>query len=143
MEIPTFSIFSALSELVVTAVVFYTILDNLRGNKLKWPLLGVVLAFELCVNIVYMVGKAGEVDSKGEHGPAMIAFFAGHGLLSLAMFIGLICLFLVAVIDLKEDKPTWFQRHRMGTYLFLALWMVSLASGEAIFFIIYGPALFS
>ena len=143
MEVPAFSIFSALSELVVTAVVFYTILDNVKGRRLKWPLLGTVLAFELCVNIVYMVGKAGEAESKSEYSAGMLAFLAGHGLLSLAMFIGLCLLYTLSVIDLKEGKATWFQRHPKGAYVFLGLWTLSLLSGEAIFVIVYGPALIS
>jgi len=59
--------------------------------------------------------------------------------LSLLMLIGLILLFLVATFDQKAGHPTWFQRHRAGTWAFLGLWLISVGSGEAAFVWRYFP----
>jgi hypothetical protein len=137
MNIPPFSIFSAVSELAVTAVVLYTVLDNLRGRPLRWKPLGGVLAFELCVNIVYMASRASQVDRDAEMSVWMRAFFAGHGILSLLMFLILVTVFILATTDEHLKRPTWFRRHVRLTWLLLLFWMVSVLSGEALFVIHY------
>lgn len=133
MDIPAFSIFSALSEVVVTVIVLYAILGNMRGGALRWKLLGAVLAFELCVNVVYMAIRAAHADSDSSIAGAMKLFLAAHGILSLLMFAGLIVLYLLAVVDEKMGRPTWFRRHAAMSWTFLVFWMVSVLSGEAIF----------
>lgn len=143
MSVPAFSIFSAISEVFVTIAVLYAVLSNLYGKPLRWPLLGAVIAFELCVNVVYMAGKAADADADSTLSTGMKLFFAGHGILSLAMFLGLAVLFILAVIDVKSGRPSWFQRHPVGTWTFVFFWMVSVISGETIFFLHYGEALFS
>ena len=40
MEVPLFSIFSAVSELFVTAIVLYAIIKNMKGGRLPWRMLG-------------------------------------------------------------------------------------------------------
>lgn len=141
MEVPAFSIFSAISEVFVTLAVLYTIISNLRGDPFRWKLMGLVLAFELCVNIVYMVGRSSGVDASTEISSGMKLFFAGHGILSLGMFVALVIVYIVSVMDMKEGEQTWFQRHRIASYVIIAFWMVSVTSGEALFFIRYGGAL--
>ena len=42
MEVPLFSIFSAVSELFVTAIVLYAIIKNMKGGPLPWKMLGAV-----------------------------------------------------------------------------------------------------
>lgn len=133
MTIPAFSIFSALSEIVVTVIVLYAIIANIHGALLRWRLLGGCLAFELCVNVVYMVNRAAEADGAASMERGLRILFAVHGILSLLMFVGLVLLYLVAVFDQKAGHPTWFQRHKAASWLFLALWMISVGSGEAIF----------
>lgn len=121
----------------------YSIISNVRGGPFRWKMLGLVLVFELCVNIVYMVGRSARVDSSTEISTAMKLFFAGHGILSLAMFVALVFAYILSVIDVKEGKPTIFERRPAMAYVFIGLWMVSVLSGEALFFIRYGEALFS
>jgi len=130
---PAFSIFSALSEILVTVVVLATVLANLRGRPLRWRLLGVVLAFELAVNVVYMAGRASQADADRTLSPGLKAFFAAHGILSLAMFVWLAAVFLISVVDLSGGRETWFVRHRRLCGVLLALWLVSVLSGEVIF----------
>lgn len=142
MTVPLFSIFSAISEVFVTIAVLYGVISNMRGGPLRWKLLGAVIAFELCVNVVYMAGKAAKADKSVELSTEMKLFFAGHGLLSLGMFLGLVVLYILAVIDVKSGRESWFQRHPVGTWVFVFFWMVSVTSGEIIFFMRYGEALF-
>lgn len=131
-DIPTFSIFSAASEIVVTVIVLYTIIGNLRGKPLQWKLLGGCLIFELCVNVMYMINRAASHDA-GETPQVLKIMYAVHGSLSLIMFVGLVLLYLVSTFDQKAGHPTWFQRHARGTWAFVALWLISVGSGEAIF----------
>ena len=140
-DIPPFSIFSAISEVVVTIVVLYTIISNLKGKKLLWPALGLVLTFELCVNVMYMSMRAASADTDHTLTQGMKLLFMGHGMLSLVMFVGLVILFILAVIDVKSGRPSWFRRHPAGTWLFVAFWMVSVISGQAIFVWRYGDKL--
>ena len=52
-------------------------------------------------------------------------------------------LFILAVMDFKNGRQTWFQRHRTGTWIFVFFWMVSVVSGETIFFLQFGDRLFA
>lgn len=142
MEVPAFSIFSAISEVFVTIAVLYAVISNMNGRALNWKLLGAVLAFELCVNVVYMAGRAAKVDTDSSISTGMKIFYASHGILSLAMFLGIVVLFIFAVIDVKSGRQSWFARHRTGTWIFVFFWMVSVISGEAIFFMRFGEHLF-
>lgn len=139
-DIPAFSVFSAISELIVTAIVLYTIISNLRGQSFKWRLLGGCLVFELCVNVMYMINRAGKIDA-GETLPAGLgALFAVHGTLSLVMFAALVLLYLMATFDHKAGQRTWFQRHVGATWALIGLWILSVGSGEAAFVWRYFPA---
>ena len=140
--VPAFSIFSAISEVFVTIAVLYSIISTMRGGKFPTVLLGIVLTFELCVNVVYMAGRAGAADTDHTLTTAMKLFFAGHGILSLGMFIGLAVLYVLSVIDVKSGREAWFRRHIGGSWFFIGLWMISVGSGEAIFFMRFGDALF-
>jgi uncharacterized membrane protein YozB (DUF420 family) len=137
MEIPTFSIFSAVSEVFVTIGVLYGIIATLRGKKLPKAMLGGVLIFELCVNVVYMANRASHHDKNPDLSVAMKAFFAGHGILSLLMFLALAVVFLLSLADESNGRENWFRRHRSASYVLIFFWMVSVLSGEAIFFMRY------
>ena len=64
------------------------------------------------------------------------------GIMLGAMFIGIAILYILAVMDVKAGRRTWFQRHPVGTWIFVFFWMVSVTTGEAIFVMQYGPHLF-
>jgi len=142
VDVPAYSIFSAVSEVFVTIAVLYSITTNLKGNKLPVKLLGGVLAFEIVVNVIYMARMAGRAERSTELSTGMKLFFAGHGILSLVMILGLGWLYVLSVKDMKDGRETWFRRHRGGAWFFVFLWMVSVISGEVIFFMRYGGALF-
>jgi uncharacterized membrane protein YozB (DUF420 family) len=137
MNIPTFSVFSAISEVFVTIAVLYAIVTALKGKRFQKELLGATLLFELCINVVYMAGRASHADTSSTLTTAMKAFYAGHGILSLLMFLGLMVVYLLALADDMKGREIWFRRHRPFTYVFLFFWMVSVISGEAIFYITY------
>ena len=139
MNIPAFSIFSAVSEIAVTIIVLQTVINNLRGRPLQWKLLGACLVFEICVNVVYMIHRAAKLDA----GPALTGMqqgmFAFHGILSLVMLMGLMLLYLTSTFAFKAGEPTWFQRHRGGTWAFVTMWLISVGTGEGLFVWRYLP----
>lgn len=134
MSVPAFSHFSAISELFVTAAVFHVLWHAWKHDELRLRLLGGVLAFEALVNITYMSLRiampSGGLKTTGWMGWLL----AGHGTLSLLMFVGLIA-FALEARRLKRDGRN-LVRERPGTTLgFVALWTLSIASGEAIYIV--------
>jgi len=133
MEIPAFSMFSAVSELVVTAAVLHVIVRHLKGRPFNWKLLGVVLTFETCINVIYMIKRASAADvDSGLAGPLKI-LFAVHGILSLVMLVALILVYLLATFDQKAGRSTWFQQHHTATWGLLFFWLLAVGSGEYAF----------
>ena len=135
MSAPAFSTFSAISELFVTAGVFYIIFTNLKGRNFKWKLAAGVIAFEFLVNMMYMIVRMqqhGETNSDA----AFVAFAAGHGFLSLLVFIVFVVFSFMAYSANKKGRH-FFQQNRGLTYGFTALWTLSVVSGEILYFINY------
>ena len=133
-----FSTFAALSELVVTAFVLTVMITNLRGQALRSKLLFGTLAYELLVNITYMVQRTVVV---AENHPNPLSEWVGvvgalHGVFSLVMFVGLI---VVSVLAYRASKRgvAFFQQHRQLTVVFIALWLLSVGSGEVVYFLVY------
>jgi hypothetical protein len=138
MNIPPFSLFSAISELFVTAGVLFVIFRN--WNRLRFPL-GVFLAvalFEALVNVLYMANRAAQAAA-GTHetiSTGMKIFFAGHGLISLVAYLVFVVLGIFAYQEQKDGR--FFFRDRPAlTWTFLAVWTVSIVSGEMIFLMRY------
>lgn len=130
-----FSTFTALSEIVVSCVVLYSIITNWAGRPLPVKAFGAVLVFEVCVNVTYMALRAGEADQESTLSTEMKIFFAAHGTLSLAMLIFLIVTYLLSVMNIKEGERTWYQRHPLGTWFMVGLWMLSVCTGEYIYYL--------
>jgi uncharacterized membrane protein YozB (DUF420 family) len=134
---PAFSIFSAISEIFVTIGVLYCMVRAARGNGLPKWLMGGVLLFALCVNVVYMAGRASQADKSTELTTGMKIFYATHGTLSLVMFITLAVIYLISLYGESKAKDNWFFRHPKGTWGLVVLWMISVLTGEAIFVMRY------
>jgi hypothetical protein len=137
MHIPPFSIFSAVSELFVTAGVVYVIARNWR--KLPFPL-GLFLAvavFEACVNVFYMATKAARASAGTEAiGTGMKIAFAAHGLLSLLAYLVFVVLGVIAWQEQRAGR--YFFRERPGvTWTFAVVWAISILSGEVMFVVRY------
>ena len=137
MRIPPFSIFSAVSELFVTAGVIYVIYRN--GTKRSFPLwfFLAVAVFEAFVNVLYMATRtAGAAAGSEAIGSGMKIAFAGHGLLSLLAYLVFVVLGVVAWQEQREGR--YFFRERPAlTWTFAVAWAVSVISGEVMFALRY------
>lgn len=135
-----FSTFSAVSELVVTALVLFVVLGNMRGRPLRWKLLFGTLTFEVLVNVAYMVNRTLVVV---ENHPAPLTHWvtllgAFHGIMSLVMLIGLIGLAIFAYRAAKQGAA-YFQQRPTLTGVFVALWLISVVSGEVLYVAVWQP----
>ena len=137
MNIPPFSIFSAVSEIFVTIGVLYAIIRAVRGHGLARWLLGGTLLFEASVNIIYMAGRAAQADSGTELSTGMKLFYAGHGTLSLLMFLVLAIIYMWSLYGESKKQDNWFYRHKTWSWVLVFFWMVSVTTGEAIFVMRY------
>jgi len=137
-----FSTFSAVSELIVTAIVLYVIVSNLRGGPLRWKLLFGTLAFEVFVNVTYMVHRsvvitANHPDPLGDWVGILGAF---HGVLSLIMLVGLLIMSGLAYRAARRGEA-YFRNRRGLTHTFVALWVISVGSGELLYVLVWGGVL--
>lgn len=135
-DVPAFSAFTAVTELFVTAAIFYVGYRAIADDVFETNILVASLAYEVVFNISYMTSRLFTHDHTTHHPDWLVGLLAGHGILSLVMFVGLLGLSWAA-----------WRRHREGgnllaekigwTALFAVLWTVSILSGEAIFLLEY------
>jgi len=137
MHIPPFSLFSAVSELFVTAGVLYVIVRNWNRRRFSFPVFLTVVLFEAFVNVLYMSQRASQATSGATPLlPGMRLFLALHGVASLFAFIVFVVLGVFAHQDQK--KNLFYFRERPGlTWTFLVVWTASIATGEVIFALRY------
>ena len=139
MHIPAFSVFSAVSELFVTAGVLYVIRRNWTRRPFPFALFLVVSLFEALVNVMYMASRSAAASSAGSTeaiSTGMKIAYAGHGLLSLLAYLIFVVLGTLAYQEQKAGR--WFFPSRPAlTWSFLVLWLVSIGSGETIFVLRY------
>ena len=133
MTIPPFSIFSAISELFVTAGVFYVIRRNWTRRTFPLALFLGVALFEALVNVMYMANRAAAAAAGHEPvSQGMKIFFAAHGLLSLLAYVIFVILGILAYQEQRAGR-FFFRERPILTWSFLVLWTISILSGEAIF----------
>jgi hypothetical protein len=134
---PPYSIFSASSELLVTAAVAYVVWRGWRHGDFRRGLLVCVLAFEALANISYMAYRLA-VPSQGlQDAPAWIGGVAAlHGILSLGMFLFLGFIAAMAWRD-AERGENFFAESPGTVLLFSVLWGISIVSGEFLFVRLY------
>lgn len=133
-QLPPFSYFSATSELLVTAAVFYVLWRAYYRNEFKGVLLATTLAFEALFNITYMALRIASPAPELHVSPWMEGLLAAHGILSLLMFAGLIAVAVEAFRLHRQGRN--LLRERPGTTMtFVVLWSISIVSGEAIFLV--------
>jgi hypothetical protein len=138
LSIPPFSLFSAVSEIFVTAAVFYVVRRNWTKRTFPLGVFLVVALFEAFVNVYYMVTRTTQAASGAAHAlsPAMKLGFAAHGLLSLLAYIVFVVLGVLAWQEQREGR--FFFRDRPAlTWTFLVVWTISVVSGEVIFVLRY------
>ena len=137
MNAPAFSVFSAVSELFVTAGVLYVILRNWSRRTFSLAIFLAVALFEAFVNVLYMASRSAQAAGGGEAIPAaMKIFYAAHGMLSLLAYLVFVVLGVMAHQEQRAGR--FFFRDRPAlTWTFLAVWTVSIVSGETIFVLRY------
>ncbi|HVP15376.1 MAG TPA: hypothetical protein VMS88_07515 [Terriglobales bacterium] len=134
MSIPTFSVFSALSEILVTAGVLFIIRRNWTRRRFSLAFFLVVALFEASVNVMYMASRAAQAGAGAAPplAPGLKLAYAGHGILSLLAYLVFVMLGVFAWQDQRNGRYLFRERPAM-TWTFLAVWLVSVASGEGIF----------
>ncbi len=111
---PFWSVVTLMTELGVTAVVFFVIWRAATTGRFSRLLAFGVLAYEVLFNISYMVSRAGKHVSEVSEGtePAgEIALAIFHGTFSLLMFVSLIVFFLTAARAYARGE-NYFAAHR-------------------------------
>ncbi len=110
----------------------------MRGRKLKWKLLFTVIAFEIVVNVSYMIYRLfGFATERIEIESKLLRSLAGfHGILSFIMLVLLIILSYIAYKESKNNR-NFFQEHKPISIIFIILWLMSLASGYIFFALFY------
>jgi hypothetical protein len=139
MHIPPFSMFSAVSELFVTAGVLFVVRRNWTRRPFPFVLFLVVSLFEAMVNVMYMANRSAAASAVAAGEPlstGMKIAFAAHGLLSLVAYLVFVVLGTLAYQEFKAGR--WFFRDRPAlTWSFLVLWTISIGSGEVLFALRY------
>ncbi|MGH7740930.1 MAG: hypothetical protein ACRENS_02790 [Candidatus Eiseniibacteriota bacterium] len=136
MHIPAFSIFSAISELFVTAGVFWVIRRNWTRRPFPFALFLTVALFEALVNVMYMASRSSAAASGQSVAPNLRIFFALHGMLSLLAYLVFVILGVLAYQEQKEGRY-WFRDRPAITWTFLVVWTISIGSGEVLFVMRY------
>jgi uncharacterized membrane protein YozB (DUF420 family) len=132
---PLFSTFSALTELFVTAVVLWFFYKALKFADYRFGIMGTALLYETAFNIVYMVSRlfVHEEGVTHTHAPWVSWFVGFHGALSLLMFIGLIWIVVWSYRRVRRGDANPLLARRRLSRSFLALWIVSVVTGEIIY----------
>ncbi len=130
-----FSVFTAISELFVTAGVVYVFSRSYLGRGFPWKLAALIAAFEFSVNMAYMVTRMG--DHTNPAAPSPYAWLAAiHGSLSLLVFVAYVVLVFLAYFAHKRGEQ-YFQKRKTLFWTFLFFWFLSVGSGEAFFVMRY------
>ncbi len=133
MELISFSTFSAIAEIFVTLGVLTIVYQNYKQRPFNGRLaLGLIL-FEFFVNMLYMISRM-DHHSTTENPTWFKLLAAVHGSLSLLVFISFAVYAALAYSDSKRGI-FFFKEHPTQTKLFVFFWMVSVISGEALYFL--------
>ncbi len=136
-HIPWFSTFTLFTELIVTASVLYVFYTAYKRNVFPYTLVAITLGYEILFNISYMASRAlgGKNPSKlsGSH---IIGLAIFHGTFSLLMFIALLVFMSLAWKNYKKGI-NYFQLHKNFTIVFIALWLIAIASGFGFYYTAY------
>ena len=126
-----------MSELFVTAGVFYVIRRNWTRRSFPFGVFLAVALFEALVNVLYMANRAAQAAT-GAHpiSQNMKLFYAAHGMLSLVAYLVFVILGVFAYQDQKHGRY-FFADHPRLTWTFLVVWTISIVSGEMIFVLRY------
>ena len=133
MAPPLFSTLSAVTELLVTAAVFWFFQQALVHGRYRFGIMAVALVYETLFNITYMTARFFGEGTTGDHEAWFSVLLAVHGTLSLLMFIGLIVLVIWAFDRRGKGDLDPLGTRRKLAWTFLVLWTLSVLSGEFIY----------
>jgi len=139
MHAPFFSIVSLITELFVTASVFYIIYRAYHEGVFMRGFAYCVLGYEAIFNITYMFSRVIRhvpEHASAQHSPFHIGLAIFHGIFSLVMFIALIVFFLMAA-RAYGNGVDYFKLHPWVTTTFVIAWTISIFSGVLFFFVLY------
>jgi uncharacterized membrane protein YozB (DUF420 family) len=137
MDAPTFSTFSAIAEIFVTAGVLYVIYRSYTRRRFEWRLASALIVFEFSVNMMYMISRMRDTSGGHETVSSPYALFmAAHGILSLVVFVLFVVYCYLAFVAAKRDRH-FFADNRAITWSFVGLWMLSVGSGEVLYVMNY------
>ena len=137
MNIPILSIVTLLTELVITALVYFIIWKAYRTGVFMRALAFAILGYELLFNISYMLSRElGAEGSSAVYNPYETTLAIFHGTFSLLMFVMLIVFFLMATRAYRRGE-NYFLIHPRLTWSFLIAWSISILSGVVFFASLY------
>lgn len=137
MNIPILSIVTLLTELVITASVYFIIWKAYRTGAFMRVLAFAILGYELLFNISYMLSRELGVDESAVvYNPYETGLAIFHGTFSLLMFVMLMVFFLMAARAYRRGE-NYFLIHPRLTWSFVLAWGVSILSGITFFVSLY------
>jgi len=132
---PILSSIIALVEVLIYGIIFYSVVTQLFGKKLKTKLLGWTITIQLSA-IIYMLSRLKPAQILARSKSNLELLVVGHALLSILVFFWLVILFFKAR-NFALAGRNYLQENKNSTYLFLIFLSLSLLSGELIFFLVY------
>jgi hypothetical protein len=134
-----FSTFSMIAETFVTAGVLYIVLNNYfqKGFATKFAI--GLCSFEFSVNMMYMItrmpGRAAQESIAHTPSPSRLSW-RRTAFSRYSAFILLVVYSYLAHAAMKHGRYFFYDNKRT-TAVFLVLWMTSVLSGDALYFITY------
>ena len=134
---PFFSTFTLCTELVISAIIYFTIYQGYRHNKFFTKLAGFALLYETVFNITYMASRVpAHANAARVESPFVVGLAIVHGILSLLMFLLLIVFFIFAWRRYRKGE-NYFKNHKILTGIFLFFWTFSIVSGVTFYLVEY------
>lgn len=134
--IPIWSIVTLLTELAVTASVYFIIWKAYRTGVFLRYYAFAVLAYEALFNITYMSSRAAGGRGNVVYSPYETTLAIFHGIFSILMFVTLVVFFLYAAYAYSRGE-NYFLNHKKVTFAFVTAWGISILSGVTFFASLY------
>ncbi|HVZ12275.1 MAG TPA: hypothetical protein VG965_04560 [Patescibacteria group bacterium] len=137
MHAPLYSSITLFAELIISAVIYFTLYSGYKNNKFPTIPAAAALIYELIFNITYMAGRVpSHVKVAKIEKPSIVILAIVHGVLSLIMFIALIVFFIVAWKNYKKGV-NYFREHKTQTMIFIFFWTFSIVTGVLFYLVEY------
>lgn len=127
------------AEIVISAIILFVFYEGYAHKRFRKGLAAFALGYETLFNISYMVFRSVQhiATDTGQDSAVVTALAIIHGILSLVMFVSLV-IFLVLAWRAYDKKRNFFKDHRIVTWTFIMLWLLSVFSGIVFYFVLYG-----